>query len=48
MNIYKCAFVGIKGKQLGEVINYDELYGVSTLLWDEEIPHEVKLNPDNG
>ena len=44
MNIYKCAFVGIKGKQLGEVINYDTLDGVSTLLWAEDIPHESKLS----
>ena len=48
MNIYKIAFVNRKGRQIGEVINYDELYGVSTLLWEEEIPHEGKLNPDNG
>ena len=39
MNIYKCAFVGIKGKQLGEVINYDTLDGVSTLLWEDDIDH---------
>jgi hypothetical protein len=48
MNIYKIAFVNRKGRQIGEVINYDELHGVSTLLWEEEIPHEGKLNPDNG
>ena len=48
MNIYKYALVNRKGRQIGEVINYDELYGVSTLLWEEEIPHEGKLNPDNG
>ena len=48
MNIYKCAFVGIKGKQLGEVINYDTLDGVSTLLWEEGIVHECKLNADNS
>ena len=48
MNIYKIAFVNRKGRQIGEVINYDELHGVSTLMWAEEIPHEGKLNPDNG
>ena len=48
MNIYKYAFVNRKGRQIGEVINYDELYGVSTLLWAEEIPHEGRLNADNG
>ena len=48
MNIYKYAFVNRKGRQIGEVINYDELHGVSTLMWAEEIPHEGKLNPDNG
>ena len=48
MNIYKIAYVNRHGKQLGEVINYDTLDGVSTLLWAEEIPHEGKLNPDNG
>ena len=44
MNIWKYAFVAIKGKQLGEVINYDTLDGVSTLLWAEDIPHESKLS----
>ena len=44
MNIWKYAFVGIKGKQIGEVINYDTLDGVSTLLWAEDIPHESKLS----
>ena len=48
MNIYKYAFVNRRGRQIGEIINYDELHGVSTLLWEEEIPHEGKLNPDNG
>ena len=48
MNIYKIAFVNRRGRQIGEIINYDELHGVSTLLWEEEIPHEGKLNPDNG
>ena len=48
MNIWKYAFVGIKGKQLGEVINYDTLDGVSTLLWEEGIIHECKLNADNS
>jgi len=48
MNIYKCAFVGIKGKQLGEVINYDTLDGVSTLLWEEGIDHECRLSADDG
>ena len=48
MNIWKYAFVGIKGKQIGEVINYDTLDGVSTLLWEEDVPHETKLNTDDG
>ena len=48
MNIYKYAFVNRRGRQIGEIENYDELYGVSTLLWAEEIPHEGRLNADNG
>ena len=48
MNIYKYAFVNRRGRQIGEIINYDELHGVSTLMWAEEIPHEGKLHPDNG
>ena len=48
MNIYKIAFVNRRGRQIGEIENYDELYGVSTLLWAEEIPHEGKLNADDG
>ena len=38
MNIYKMAYVNRNGRQIGEVINYDTLDGVSTLLWAEEIP----------
>ena len=48
MNIYKIAFVNRKGRQIGEVINYDDLPGVSTLLWEEGIVHECKLNADNS
>ena len=48
MNIYKMAYVNRRGRQIGEIINYDELHGVSTLLWAEEIPHEVKLDGDGG
>jgi len=48
MNIWKYAFVAIKGKQLGEVINYDTLDGVSTLLWEEGIDHECRLSADDG
>ena len=48
MNIYKIAYVNRHGRQIGEIENYDTLSGVSTLLWAEEIPHEGKLNPDNG
>ena len=48
MNIWKYAFVAIKGKQLGEVINYDTLDGVSTLLWEEGIVHETKLKTEDG
>ena len=39
MNIYKNAMISMKGKQLGEVINYDTLHGVSTLLWEDDIDH---------
>ena len=48
MNIYKMAYVNRKGRQIGEIESYDELHGVSTLLWAEEIPHEVKLDGDGG
>ena len=48
INIYKIAYVNRHGRQIGEIVNYDTLDGVSTLLWAEEIPHEGKLNPDNG
>ena len=48
MNIYKTAVVSRRGRAIGQVVNYDTLDGVSTLLWEEEIPHEGKLNPDNG
>ena len=48
MNIYKMAYVNRNGRQIGEIENYDELHGVSTLLWAEEIPHEVKLDGDGG
>ena len=48
MNIYKMAYVNRRGRQIGEIENYDELHGVSTLLWAEEIPHEVKLDGDGG
>ena len=48
MNIYKMAYVNRKGRQIGEIENYDELHGVSTLLWAEEIPHEIKLDGDGG
>jgi hypothetical protein len=48
MNIYKCAYVNRKGRQIGEIENYDTLHGVSTLLWAEEIPHECRLNADDG
>ena len=48
MNIYKIAFVNRKGRQIGEVINYDELHGVSTLLWEEGIVHECGLNTEGG
>ena len=48
MNIYKIAYVNRHGRQIGEIENYDTLSGVSTLLWAEEIPHECKLNADDG
>ena len=48
MNIYKMAYVNRKGRQIGEVINYDTLDGVSTLLWEEDIVHEVKLDGNDG
>ena len=44
MNIYKCAYVNRKGRQIGEIENYDTLHGVSTLLWAEEIAHECKTS----
>ena len=48
MNIYKMAYVNRNGRQIGEVENYDELHGVSTLLWEEDIVHEVRLDGDGG
>ena len=48
MNIYKMAYVNRNGRQIGEIENYDELHGVSTLLWEEDVPHETKLNTDDG
>ena len=48
MNIYKMAYVNRKGRQIGEVINYDTLDGVSTLLWEEDIVHEVRLDGNGG
>ena len=48
MNIYKMAYVNRKGRQIGEIENYDELHGVSTLLWEEDIVHEVKLDGNDG
>ena len=48
MNIYKMAYVNRKGRQIGEIENYDELHGVSTLLWEQEIAHECKLSADDG
>ena len=48
MNIYKMAYVNRKGRQIGEIENYDELHGVSTLLWEEDIVHEVRLDGNGG
>ena len=48
MNIYKMAYVNRNGRQIGEIENYDELHGVSTLLWEEDIVHEVKLDGNDG
>ena len=48
MNIYKMAYVNRNGRQIGEIENYDELHGVSTLLWEEYIVHEVRLDGDGG
>ena len=48
MDIYKYAIVNRRGRQIGEIENYDTLDGVSTLMWAEEIPHEVKLSSDDG
>jgi hypothetical protein len=48
MNIYKMAYVNRRGRQIGEIENYDELHGVSTLLWEEDIVHEVKLDGNDG
>ena len=44
MNIYKTAFVSRRGRAIGQIVNYDTLDGVSTLLWAEDIPHESKLS----
>ena len=44
MNIYKTAVVSRRGRAIGQVVNYDTLDGVSTLLWSEDIPHESKLS----
>ena len=48
MNIYKTAFVSRRGRAIGQIVNYDTLDGVSTLLWEEGIVHECKLNADNS
>ena len=48
MNIYKMAYVNRNGRQIGEIENYDELHGVSTLLWEQEIAHECRLNTEGG
>ena len=48
MNIYKTAVVSRRGRAIGQVVNYDTLDGVSTLLWAEDVPHETKLNTDDG
>ena len=44
MNIYKTALVSRRGRAIGQIVNYDTLDGVSTLLWAEDIPHEAKLS----
>ena len=44
MNIYKTAVVSRRGRAIGQIVNYDTLDGVSTLLWAEDIPHESKLS----
>ena len=44
MNIWKYALVSRRGRAIGQVVNYDTLDGVSTLLWAEDIPHESKLS----
>ena len=45
MNIYKCAMINRpEGWNIGEVVNYDTLAGVSTLLWEQEIAHECKTS----
>ena len=48
MNIYKTAVVSRRGRAIGQIVNYDTLDGVSTLLWAEDVPHETKLNTDDG
>ena len=44
MNIWKYALVSRRGRAIGQIVNYDTLDGVSTLLWAEDIPHESKLS----
>ena len=48
MNIWKYALVSRRGRAIGQIVNYDTLDGVSTLLWAEDVPHETKLNTDDG
>ena len=48
MNIYKTALVSRRGRAIGQIVNYDTLDGVSTLLWAEDIPHESKLSIYDG
>jgi hypothetical protein len=48
MYTWKSALINREGRQIGEIENYDTLHGVSTLLWEKEIPHATKLNTDDG
>ena len=43
MNIYKTAVVSRRGRAIGQVVNFDTLDGVSTLLCALDIPHDSQL-----
>ena len=49
MNIYKSAMIRIpEGWNIGEVVGFDTLDGVSTLLWEKRIPHICRLDANTN